>query len=98
VAIDPARLTIGELIDIAQRSNPETRVCWSALARRGCGWSNGERLLPDLVAAAAGGYDRALFRFQRCALSNNAPTNGNLPNVEMSAAVLNTESLLARGS
>src|SRR5262249_58174584 len=54
---------------------------------------------PYVVAAAAGGYDRAFIPFPTLrTLPQPPPTNGNLPNVEIvGGGTLATESLLARG-
>src|SRR5207249_7270857 len=53
---------------------------------------------PYLVAAAAGGYDRAFIPFPTLRVKQQTPpTNGNLPNVEIvGGGTLITESLLAR--
>src|SRR6266511_4013431 len=83
-AIDPRKTyNLAELIDIAQRSNPETRVAWER-AR--------------MAAAAVGGYDRAFIPFPTLRVKQQPPpTNGNLPNVEIvGGGTLVTESLLAR--
>src|SRR2546427_12126419 len=61
-AIDPHKTyNLAELIDIAQRSNPKTRVAWErarqAAAARGL---TGSAYDPYLVAAAAGGYEPGL--------------------------------------
>jgi hypothetical protein len=58
-----------------------------------------ERLLPYIVAAAVGGYDRAFIPFPTLRVKQQPPpTNGNLPNVEIvGGGTLITQSLLARG-
>src|SRR6266702_1450992 len=71
-AIDPRKTyNLAELIDIAQRSNPETRVAWERA-----------RMAAAAVGLTESAYSRTssplrredttgpLFRFQRCALSN----------------------------
>jgi outer membrane protein len=100
-AIDPRKTyNLAELIDIAERSNPETRVAWErarqAAAAVGLAAS---AYYPYVVAAAAGGYDRAFIPFPTLrTLPQPPPTNGNLPNVEIvGGGNLVTESLLARG-
>src|SRR6266545_1681147 len=83
--IDPHKTyNLAELIDIAQRTNPETRVAWER-AR--------------MAAAAVGGYDRAFIPFPQLRTKlQPPPANGNLPNVEIvGGGTLTTESLLARG-
>ncbi|HET9710810.1 MAG TPA: TolC family protein, partial [Pyrinomonadaceae bacterium] len=99
-AIDPRKTyNLAELIDIAQRSNPETRVAWgrARLAAAAVGLTE-SAYYPYIVAAAAGGYDRAFIPFpQLRADLTKAPTNGNLPNVDIvGGGTLITESLLAR--
>src|SRR5437762_7806947 len=99
-AIDPRRIyNLAELIDIAQRSNPETRVAWerARMAAAAVGLTE-SAYYPYVVAAAAGGYDRAFIPFPTLrTTSQPPPTNGNLPNVEIvGGGTLVTESLLAR--
>ena len=99
-AIDPRRTyNLAELIDIAQRSNPETRVAWerARMAAAAVGLTE-SAYYPYIVAAAAGGYDRAFIPFpQLRAKLQPPPTNGNLPNVDIvGGGTLITESLLAR--
>src|SRR5438270_2438649 len=99
-AIDPRRTyNLAELIDIAQRSNPETRVAWerARMAAAAVGLTE-SAYYPYIVAAAAGGYDRAFIPFPTLRVKQQTPpTNGNLPNVEIvGGGTLITESLLAR--
>ena len=99
-AIDPRKIyNLAELIDIAQRSNPETRVAWerARMAAAAVGLTE-SAYYPYIVGAAAGGYDRAFIPFpQLRADLTKPPTNGNLPNVDIvGGGTLITESLLAR--
>jgi outer membrane protein TolC len=99
-AINPRKTyNLAELIDIAQRSNPETRVAWerARMAAAAVGLTE-SAYYPYIVAAAAGGYDRAFIPFpQLRADLTKPPTNGNLPNVDIvGGGTLITESLLAR--
>src|SRR6266481_2452164 len=99
-AIDPRKTyNLAELIDIAQRSNPETRVAWerARMAAAAVGLTE-SAYYPYLVAAAAGGYDRAFIPFPTLRVKQQPPpTNGTLPNVEIvGGGTLITESLLAR--
>src|SRR4030095_16639492 len=90
---------LAELIDIAQRRNPETRVAWERARMAAAAVCLTESAYyPYIVAAAAGGYDRAFIPFpQLRAKLEPPPTNGNLPNVEIvGGGTLVTESLLAR--
>jgi outer membrane protein TolC len=100
-AIDPHKTyNLAELIDIAERSNPETRVAWerARMAAAAVGLTE-SAYYPYVVAAAAGGYDRAFIPFPTLRTTPQPPpTNGNLPNVEIvGGGNLVTESLLARG-
>src|SRR5438874_10064825 len=99
-AVDPRKTyNLAELIDIAQRSNPETRVAWqrARMAAAAVGLTE-SAYYPYIVAAAAGGYDRAFVPFPQLRTNlQKPPTNGNLPNVEIvGGGTLVTESLLAR--
>ena len=99
-AIDPRKTyNLAELIDIAQRTNPETRVAWerARMAAAAVGLTE-SAYYPYIVAAAAGGYDRAFIPFPTLRVKQQAPpTNDNLPNVEIvGGGTLVTESLLAR--
>src|SRR5438034_10668000 len=84
-AIDPRKTyNLAELIDIAQRSNPETRVAWERARQAAAAVGLTESAYyPYLVAAAVGGYDRAFIPFAQLRTTlASPPTNGNLPNVE----------------
>ncbi len=77
-AIDPRKTyNLAELIDIAQRSNPETRVAWerARMAAAAVGLTE-SAYYPYIVAAAAGGYDRAFMPFPqlRTKLQSRRPT------------------------
>src|SRR6266498_3651412 len=90
---------LAELIDTAQRSNPETRVAWERARQAAAAVGLTESAYyPYIVAAAAGGYDRAFVPFPQLRTKlQPPPTNGNLPNVEIvGGGTLVTESLLAR--
>ena len=99
-AIDPRKTyNVAELIDIAQRSNPETRVAWqrARMAAAAVGLTE-SAYYPYIVAAAVGGYDRAFIPFPTLRTTQRPPSNGNLPNVEIvGGGTLITQSLLARG-
>src|SRR6266508_3955651 len=99
-AIDPRKTyNLAELIDTAQRSNPETRVAWERARQAAAAVGLTESAYyPYIVAAAAGGYDRAFVPFPQLRTKlQPPPTNGNLPNVEIvGGGTLVTESLLAR--
>jgi outer membrane protein len=98
-AIDPRKTyNLAELIDIAQRSNPETRVAWERARQAAAAVGLTESAYyPYIVAAAVGGYDRAFIPFPQLRTTQRPPSNGNLPNVEIvGGGTLVTESLLAR--
>jgi outer membrane protein TolC len=97
--IDPRKTyNLVELIDIAQRSNPETRVAWERARQAAAAVGLTESAYyPYIVAAAVGGYDRAFIPFPQLRTTQRPPSNGNLPNVEIvGGGTLITESLLAR--
>src|ERR1700757_3952808 len=100
-AIDPRKTyNLAELIDIAQRSNPETRVAWerARMAAAAVGLT-ASAYYPYIVGAAAGGYDRAFIPFPTLRTTERPPANGNLPNVEIvGGGTLITESQLAPGA
>jgi outer membrane protein len=77
VSINPRRIYgLAELIDIAQRSNPETRVAWERARQAAAAVGLSESAYyPYLVASAAAGYDRAFIPFPTLAVN---PTQ--LPN------------------
>ena len=70
VSINPRKLyTLAELIDIAERNNPETRVAWErARYAAGAVGLSESAYYPFLVASAAAGYDRAFIPFPTLAL------------------------------
>src|SRR5438874_2382424 len=70
VSINPRKTyNLAELIDIAQRSNPETRVAWERARQAAAAVGLTESAYyPYLVAAAAGGYDRAFIPFPTLAV------------------------------
>src|SRR3989440_10033527 len=80
--IDPRKTyNLAELIDIAQRANPETRVAWerARMAAAAVGLTE-SAYYPYLVAAAAGGDARGFITFSTLRVQQQAPaTHGNLP-------------------
>ena len=63
--IDPRKTyNLAELIDIAERSNPETRVAWERARQAAAAVGLSESAYyPFLAASAAAGYDRAFIPF-----------------------------------
>src|SRR6266853_397389 len=70
VSINPRKVyNLAELIDIAERNNPETRVAWErARYAAGAVGLSESTYYPFLVASAAAGYDRAFIPFPSLAL------------------------------
>src|SRR5438445_10256953 len=65
VSINPRKIYgLAELIDIAERSNPDTRVAWERARQAAAAVGLSESAYyPFLVASAAAGYDRAFIPF-----------------------------------
>src|SRR3977135_2379063 len=65
VSINSRKLyTLAELIDIAERNNPETRVAWERARHAAAAVGLSESAYyPFIVASAAAGYDRAFIPF-----------------------------------
>src|SRR6202023_653391 len=97
VSINPRKIYgLAELIDIAERSNPDTRVAWerARAAAAAVGLSE-SAYYPFLVASAAAGYDRAFIPFPT--LTAN-PTHPSLSNVRITGGgSLVTEAQVYRG-
>ena len=70
VSIDPRKVyNLAELIDIAERNNPETRVAWERARHAAAAVGLSESAYyPFLVASAAAGYDRAFIPFPSLAV------------------------------
>jgi outer membrane protein len=65
VSINPRKIyNLAELIDIAERNNPETRVAWERARQAAAAVGLSESAYyPFIVASAAAGYDRAFIPF-----------------------------------
>src|SRR5437588_10393397 len=65
VSINPRKTyNLAELIDIAERNNPETRVAWERARQAAAAVGLSESAYyPYLAASAAAGYDRAFIPF-----------------------------------
>jgi len=97
VSIDPRKVyTLAELIDIAERNNPETRVAWERARQAAAAVGLSESAYyPFLAASAAAGYDRAFIPFPT--LTAN-PTHPSLSNVRITGGgSLVTEAQVYRG-
>src|ERR1700730_5254824 len=97
VSINPGKIYgLAELIDIAERNNPDTRVAWerARAAAAAVGLSE-SAYYPFLLASAAAGYDRAFIPFPT--LTAN-PTHPSLSNVRITGgSSLVTEAQVYRG-
>lgn len=70
VSINPRKVyNLAELIDIAERNNPETRVAWERARHAAAAVGLSESAYyPFLAASAAAGYDRAFIPFPSLAV------------------------------
>src|SRR5438874_9308304 len=87
---------LADLIDIAQRNNPETRVAWERARQAAAAVGLSESAYyPYLVASAAAGYDRAFIPFPTLTVN---PTHPSLSNVRITGGgSLVTEAQVYRG-
>src|SRR5437868_8885185 len=71
ISIDPRKIyNLAELIDIAERSNPDTRVAWERARQAAAAVGLSESAYyPYLAASAAAGYDRAFIPFPTLAVN-----------------------------
>src|SRR5438477_9391766 len=71
VSINPRKIYgLAELIDIAERNNPDTRVAWERARQAAAAVGLSESAYyPFLVASAAAGYDRAFIPFPTLAVN-----------------------------
>ena len=85
VSINPRKVYgLAELIDIAQRNNPETRVAWERARQAAAAVGLSESAYyPYLVASAAAGYDRAFIPFPTLAVNPNQLINRGLGAVQI---------------
>src|SRR6202040_4207091 len=96
-SINPRKVyNLAELIDMAERNNPETRVAWERARQAAAAVGLSESAYyPFLVASAAAGYDRAFIPFPT--LTAN-PTHPSLSNVRITGGgSLVTEAQVYRG-
>src|SRR6266852_3069541 len=97
ISINPRKIYgLAELIDIAERNNPETRVAWERARQAAAAVGLSESAYyPFLVASAAAGYDRAFIPFPTLAVD---PTHPSLSNVKITGGgSLITEARVYRG-
>ena len=100
ISINPRKVyNLAELIDIAERSNPDTRVAWERARQAAAAVGLGESAYyPYLAASAAGGYDRAFIPFPTLNVDGKKLlTNPGLNDVKVSGGgSIVTEALVAR--
>src|SRR4029077_3088876 len=92
--------SLAELIDIAERNNPETRVAWERARQAAAAVGLSESAYyPFLVASAAAGYARAFIPFPTLALNQKKLlTNPSLNDVRITGgSSLVTEAQVYRG-
>ncbi|HEY2713017.1 MAG TPA: TolC family protein [Chthoniobacterales bacterium] len=101
VSINPRKIyNLAELIDIAERNNPETRVAWERARQAAAGVGLSESAYyPFLAASAAAGYDRAFIPFPTLAVNEKKLlTNPSLRAVSITGGgSLVTEAQVYRG-
>jgi outer membrane protein len=80
VSINPRKIYgLAELIDIAERNNPDTRVAWERAREAAAAVGLSESAYyPFLVASAAAGYDRAFIPFPTLAVNPKHPSLNNV--------------------
>jgi len=100
IEINPKKVYgLAELIDIAERSNPDTRVAWErarqAAAAVGLSQST---YYPYLAASAAAGYDRAFIPFPTLGVNQKTLLTNPLGSVQITGGgSLVTEAKVTRG-
>src|SRR6266404_1457615 len=98
VSINPRKVyNLAELIDLAERNNPETRVAWErARYAAGAVGLSESAYYPFLVASAAAGYDRAFSPFPSLALDQTKRPSLGAVSVTGGGSLV-TESQVYRG-
>ena len=97
VSINPRKVyKLAELIDVAERNNPETRVAWERARQAAAAVGLSESAYyPFLVASAAAGYDRAFIPFPTLTANPAHPSFSNVRITGGSSLV--TEAQVYRG-
>jgi outer membrane protein len=80
ISINPRKVYgLADLIDIAERTNPETRVAWERARQAAAAVGLSESAYyPFLIASAVGGYDRAFIPFPTLAVNPKHPSINNV--------------------
>jgi outer membrane protein TolC len=100
ISINPRKVyNLAELIDIAERSNPDTRVAWERARQAAAAVGLSESAYyPYLAASAAAGYDRAFIPFPSLSVDRKKLlTNPSLSDVTITGGgSLVTEAIASR--
>ena len=80
ISIDPRKIYgLADLIDIAERANPETRVAWERARQAAAAVGLSESAYyPFLIGSAVAGYDRAFIPFPTLAVNPTHPSINNV--------------------
>src|SRR6266404_8651598 len=80
ISINPRKVyNLAELIDIAERSNPDTRVAWERARQAAAAVGLSESAYyPFLIGSAVAGYDRAFIPFPTLAVNPKHPSLNNV--------------------
>ena len=80
VSINPRKIyKLAELIDIAERNNPDTRVAWERARQAAAAVGLSESAYyPFLIGSAVAGYDRAFIPFPTLAVNPKHPSINNV--------------------
>ena len=100
VSINPRKVyNLAELIDLAERNNPETRVAWERARQAAAAVGLSESAYyPYLAASAAAGYDRAFIPFPSLAVDRSKVLTNPSAAVRIDGgSSLVTESVVYRG-
>jgi outer membrane protein len=97
ISINPRKIyKLAELIDIAERNNPDTRVAWERARQAAAAVGLSESAYyPFLAASAAAGYDRAFIPFPTLAVNPKHPSINNVQIIGGGSLV--TEAQVYRG-
>src|SRR5262249_37835473 len=80
ISINPQKIyRLADLIDIAERANPETRVAWERARQAAAAVGLSESAYyPFLIGSAVAGYDRAFIPFPTLAVNPKHPSINNV--------------------
>jgi outer membrane protein TolC len=80
ISINPRKVYgLADLIDIAERTNPETRAAWERARQAAAAVGLSESAYyPYLIGSAVAGYDRAFIPFPTLAVNPKHPSLNNV--------------------